>query len=269
MNALKSFVGVRQVSPEKTQLTGKTKPITFRHRKLKIVACKYSPLRITDDCHTEIPTRDERAVFTGDDFADKLPHRILISTNKHSIFFILHYLCKCRGQKRLMRRLLCLDDKLPHHIPIFTNKHSIFFILHYLCKCRGQKRIRDIEGAKKLHEEWLFVKTSYDARIGNLLLSWHVKNGNIDKALDFFKHMREVGRKPNSSTWEILAKIYQDEIDTVSSQVLTELQRQSGIHNDKVYASLIVLSVIAENNSDNENTDDVFQTLLNQLKDNL
>ncbi|KAI9117435.1 hypothetical protein K1719_011601 [Acacia pycnantha] len=42
--ALKSFVGLRQVSPEKTYLTGQTKPITFRHRKLKIVAGKYSPL---------------------------------------------------------------------------------------------------------------------------------------------------------------------------------------------------------------------------------
>lgn len=41
---LKSFVGLRQVSPEKTQLTGQTKPITSRHRKLKIVAGKYSPL---------------------------------------------------------------------------------------------------------------------------------------------------------------------------------------------------------------------------------
>ncbi|KAI9119395.1 hypothetical protein K1719_010070 [Acacia pycnantha] len=36
--ALKSFVSIWQVSPEKTQLTGQTKPITFRHRKLKIVA---------------------------------------------------------------------------------------------------------------------------------------------------------------------------------------------------------------------------------------
>ncbi|KAK4257196.1 hypothetical protein QN277_006816 [Acacia crassicarpa] len=42
--ALKSFVGLRQVSPEKTHLTGQTKPITFRHRKVKIVAGKYSPL---------------------------------------------------------------------------------------------------------------------------------------------------------------------------------------------------------------------------------
>ncbi|KAK4283306.1 hypothetical protein QN277_000270 [Acacia crassicarpa] len=42
--ALKSFVGLWQVSPEKTQITGLTKPITFRHRKLKSIACKYNPL---------------------------------------------------------------------------------------------------------------------------------------------------------------------------------------------------------------------------------
>ncbi|XP_028808786.1 pentatricopeptide repeat-containing protein At1g02150 [Neltuma alba] len=169
-------------------------------------------------------------------------------------------------------------------------------------------RIGDIEGAEKLYEEWLSVKTSYDARIGNLLLAWHVKNGNIDKAQDFFKHMLDVDGKPNSSTWEILAeghirerkvsealscfkeafmeegskswkpkpvnvsayfKLCQDENDTASSEVLIELLRQSGLHNDKVYASLIGLSDIAENNNDNENTDDGSQTLLNQLEDNL
>lgn len=142
-------------------------------------------------------------------------------------------------------------------------------------------RIGDIEGAEKLYEEWLSVKSSYDARIGNLLLGWYVKKiGNTDKAQDFFNHMLEVGGKPNSSTWEVLAEghigdkrisealscfkeafkdesskswkpkpanvlaffeLCQDADDVASREVLVELLRQSGHHKDQVYASVIGL----------------------------
>ncbi|XP_061362333.1 pentatricopeptide repeat-containing protein At1g02150 [Gastrolobium bilobum] len=140
----------------------------------------------------------------------------------------------------------------------------------------------DIEGAEKLYEEWLSVKSSYDPRIGNLFVGWYVKKGNTDKALDFFKQMTENGGIPNSSTWEFLSeghigdesisealsclkeafiadgsksswrpkplnlsaffKLCQDQDDMASAEVLTGLLKQSKFLKYKVYASLIGLS---------------------------
>ncbi|KAF7845027.1 pentatricopeptide repeat-containing protein [Senna tora] len=170
-------------------------------------------------------------------------------------------------------------------------------------------RIGDIEGAEKLYEEWLSVKSSYDARIGNLLLAWYVKNGNTDKAQDFFKHMHEVGGKPNSNTWEVLAEghigekrisealscfkeafmdeaskswkpkpvnvsaffnLCEDEDDTASREVLIELMRKLGHHNNEVYASITGLSDRTYDNNDDENRDDGdSQMLMNQLEGSL
>ncbi|KAK7277189.1 hypothetical protein RIF29_18340 [Crotalaria pallida] len=143
-------------------------------------------------------------------------------------------------------------------------------------------RLDDIEGAEKLYVEWLSVKASYDPRIGNLLIGWYVRKGNADKALEFFKQMREAGGVPNSSTWEVLSQLHisdtnisealscfkeafeaagskswrpkpitvsaffklcQDEDDTASAEALISLLRQSGFLKDEVYAaSLIGLS---------------------------
>lgn len=160
-------------------------------------------------------------------------------------------------------------------------------------------RIGDIEGAEKLYEEWLSVKSSYDARLGNLLLAWYVKNGNIVKAQDFFKHMLEVGGKPNSSTWEVLAdghmgerrisdalscfkeafmdegskgwkpkpvnvsaflELCQDEDDMASYEVFVELLRESGFLKDQAYASLIGLSGGSGNSGLQSNIDKAGRT---------
>ena len=67
-------------------------------------------------------------------------------------------------------------------------------------------RLGDIEGAEKIYDEWLQVKSSFDPRITNLLMGWYVKEGNLDKAESFFNHMVEVGGKLNSSSWETLAE---------------------------------------------------------------
>ena len=67
-------------------------------------------------------------------------------------------------------------------------------------------RLGDIEGAEKIYDEWLQVKSSFDPRITNLLMGWYVKEGNLDKAESFFNHMVEVGGKLNSSLWETLAE---------------------------------------------------------------
>ncbi|XP_019449936.1 PREDICTED: pentatricopeptide repeat-containing protein At1g02150 [Lupinus angustifolius] len=141
-------------------------------------------------------------------------------------------------------------------------------------------RLGDIEGAETLYQEWVSMKSSYDPRIGNLLIGWYVKNGDTDKALEFFKQMKEAGGVPNSSTWEVLSELHiadksisdalsclkeafvaegskswrpkppnviaffelcQEEDDTASADVLISLLRQSNFF-DEVYASAIGLS---------------------------
>lgn len=62
-------------------------------------------------------------------------------------------------------------------------------------------RIRDIEGAEKIYEEWVSSKSSYDARITNLLMRGYVKEGNLNKA----ESLAEAREKLNPSLWMILA----------------------------------------------------------------
>jgi len=140
-------------------------------------------------------------------------------------------------------------------------------------------KLDDIEGAEKLYEEWDSVRSTYDPRIGNLLLSWYVKNGNTDKALSFFDQLVNGGGVPNAHTWEVLSeghivdkrisealsclqeafmtdegaknwrpkplnlsaflKLCQDQDDMASAEVLIGLLKQSKFCEDKVFASLI------------------------------
>ncbi|KAK7286964.1 hypothetical protein RJT34_22345 [Clitoria ternatea] len=69
-------------------------------------------------------------------------------------------------------------------------------------------KLDDIEGAEKFYEEWVSVKTTYDPRIGNLLLGWYVKKGYTDKALSFSEQILKDGGIPNSNTWEILSECH-------------------------------------------------------------
>ncbi|EOX96514.1 Tetratricopeptide repeat (TPR)-like superfamily protein isoform 1 [Theobroma cacao] len=142
-------------------------------------------------------------------------------------------------------------------------------------------RAGDIQGAERIYEEWLTVKTSYDPRIANLLMGWYVKEGNLDKAESLFSHIAEVGGKPNSSSWEILAEghilekripdalsclkdafategsrgwrpkptsvsaffnLCEEKVDMASREVFVGLLRQSGCLKNEAYASLIGLS---------------------------
>lgn len=140
-------------------------------------------------------------------------------------------------------------------------------------------KLDDIEGAEKLYEEWNSVKSSYDPRIGNLLLGWYLKKRNTDKALSFFEQMKEDGGVPNSNTWEILSEghiadkrisealsclkeafmaasgskswrprlinlsrfleLCQEQEDMESAEVLIELLKQSKFSRSGVYASLV------------------------------
>ncbi|EOA38945.1 hypothetical protein CARUB_v10011354mg [Capsella rubella] len=153
-------------------------------------------------------------------------------------------------------------------------------------------RMGDIEGAEKVYEEWLPVKSSYDPRIPNLLMNVYVKNDQLEKAEGLFDHMVEMGGKPSSSTWEILAdghtrkrcipealtclrkafsaegssnwrpkvlmlsgffKLCEEESDITSKEAVLELLRQAGHLQDKSYQALIdVDENRTVNNSEND-----------------
>lgn len=175
-------------------------------------------------------------------------------------------------------------------------------------------RMDDIEGAEKLFEEWVLVRPTDDSRIGNLLIGWYLKNGKSDKVLSFFEHTIEGGGCPNSTTWELISeahiaekrvsdallclekafttsgskswkpkpiklaaflKLCQDEDEMESAEVLIELLRKSGYHNDKAYASLIskdelsskverMNDIVDSENMDGDD-DDESQVLFNQV----
>ncbi|KAH6826146.1 Tetratricopeptide repeat superfamily protein [Perilla frutescens var. hirtella] len=69
-------------------------------------------------------------------------------------------------------------------------------------------RMDDIEGAEEMYDEWLSIRTAYDPRVVNLLLSSYVRKGLFQKAETFFDQIIEAGGKPNSMTWEILSEVH-------------------------------------------------------------
>ncbi|KAJ9188554.1 hypothetical protein P3X46_003903 [Hevea brasiliensis] len=202
--------------------------------------------------------------------------------------------CLRRVESRIKGR-----DRIPYHYLLSLygnvgNKEEVYRVwniyksiftsipnLGYHAIISSLVRMGDIETAEKIYEEWLPTKTSYDPRIGNLLMGWYVKEGNLDKAESFFNHIAELGGTPNSSTWEILAdghirqkrisealscfkeaflaegsklwkpkpvlvssffKLCEEESDMSSKGVLEGWLRQSGCLEDESYASLIGLS---------------------------
>ncbi|GMJ01217.1 hypothetical protein like AT1G02150 [Hibiscus trionum] len=190
-------------------------------------------------------------------------------------------------------------DRIPYHYLITLygnvgNKEEVYRVwkvykavfpsipnLGYHAMISSLVRANDIEGAEKIYEEWLSVKTYYDPRIANLLMGWYVKEGNMEKAESFFNHIADVGGKPNSSSWETLAEghigeariekalsclkeafategskswrpkptnvsaffnICKEKADLESKEVLVGLIQQAGYLKNEAYASQIGLS---------------------------
>ncbi|KAK9273222.1 hypothetical protein L1049_018029 [Liquidambar formosana] len=202
--------------------------------------------------------------------------------------------CLKKVESRIMGR-----DRIPYHYLLSLyggvgNKEEVYRVwnmyqsnfptipnLGYHAVISSLVRIGDIEGAGKIYEQWLSVKSTYDPRIGNLIMGWYVKEGIMEKAEDFLDHMIEVGGKPNSSTWEILAeghigekripealsclkeafsaegsknwrpkpvnvsaflKLCEQEAEIDSKETLLGMLSQMGFLEDEVYTSLIGLS---------------------------
>ncbi|KAI9182463.1 hypothetical protein LWI28_025655 [Acer negundo] len=199
--------------------------------------------------------------------------------------------CLRRVESRITGR-----DRIPYHYLLSLyggvgNKEEVYRVwkiyksvfpsipnLGYHAVMSSLIRIGDIVGVENIYEEWLTVRLSYDPRIANLIMGWYVKQGDFDQAETFYNHMVEVGGKPNSTTWEVLAegniaekripealscfkkafaaegakkwrpnptnvsaffKLCEEESDMVSKDVLVGLLRQPGYRKDKAYLSLI------------------------------
>lgn len=182
-----------------------------------------------------------------------------------------HYLLSLYGSVGNKKELYRVWNVYKSVVPSIPN-------LGYHALVSSLVRMGDIEGAEKVYEEWLPVKSSYDPRIPNLLMNAYVKNGQVDKAEGLFDHMIEMGGKPSSSTWEILAdghtrerkttealaclreafsaqgstnwrpkvlmlsgffRLCEEESDVPSKETVLDLLRQSGHLQDKSYQALI------------------------------
>ncbi|XP_059633823.1 pentatricopeptide repeat-containing protein At1g02150 [Cornus florida] len=190
-------------------------------------------------------------------------------------------------------------DRIPYHYLIslyggIGNKEEVHRVwniyksvfpnipnLGYHAVISSLARLDDIEGAEKIFDDWLSIKTTYDPRIVNILMSYYVKKGFLENAEALFKQMVEMGGKPNSSTWEILAeghirerrisealsclkeatsaersknwkpkpanmtsllKLCEQEADTASREVVVGILRQMGCFEDEAYMSYIPIS---------------------------
>ncbi|XP_051144856.1 pentatricopeptide repeat-containing protein At1g02150-like [Andrographis paniculata] len=121
----------------------------------------------------------------------------------------------------------------------------------------------DIDGAEKLYDEWLGVKTKYDHRIGNLILARYVKEGKSDKVKDFFNQMIEAGGEPNSMAWEILSE---DHIRNLRiSEAVSCLRNAATVNGSKRWkpkpANVSAILEICEEEDDMANKDVLMDVL--------
>ncbi|KAL8495705.1 hypothetical protein ACS0TY_019721 [Phlomoides rotata] len=140
------------------------------------VYIKFGQLEKAQDCLKKIENR-----LTG---RDRLPYHYLISlygsaNNKDEVY---------RAWKNYKASFLNVPN---------LGYHTVISAL---------VRMDDIEGAEKMYDEWLSVKSVYDPRVGNLLLSTYVRKGLSQKTETFFDQIIAIGGKPNSVTWEIVSE---------------------------------------------------------------
>ncbi|KAI3444818.1 hypothetical protein Pfo_001483 [Paulownia fortunei] len=216
-----------------------------------------------------------------------------------TMYIKLGHLEKAEDCLRKIESRITGRDRMPYHYLISLygsagNKEEVYRVwniykasfvnipnLGYHTVISALVRMDDIDGAEKIYDEWLSVKSVYDPRVGNLLLGSYVRKGLSQKAETFFDQMIEMGGKPNSMTWEILSedhirnmripealsclqsaasaegskswrpkptnvsailKISEQGADTASKDALLEVLRQVGCLDDVGYMSYIPIS---------------------------
>ncbi|KAM7274576.1 hypothetical protein ACFE04_016442 [Oxalis oulophora] len=239
---------------------------------------KMGEIEKAEDCLKKVESR-----ITG---RDKMPYHYLLS------------LYGSTGNKDEVYRVWSIYKSV---FPVVPN-------LGYHAVISSLVRISDIEGAEKIYEEWLSIKTSYDPRIANLLMSWYIKEGDFEKVESLFDNITELGGKPNSSSWEILAEghvaekrisealvcykesfsaegsvhwkpkasvvsqffsLCEEESDFESKEELIARLRNSGFLDDEDYLSELGLSDKPSKGKSRSGDEDESQILLDQLQGGL
>lgn len=176
-------------------------------------------------------------------------------------------------------------DKMPYHYLIslygsLGNKEEVYRVWNmykstfqsipnwgYHTMISSVIRLGDIEGAKRIYEEWLPVKGSYDPKIGNLMMGGYAKDGALEKIKGFFDHMVEAGGKPNSGSWEILGEVQMKEGRICEAlSCFKEAALSYGSENWKPRpANICAFLELCEKEGDRDSTKEVFVGLLRQV----
>ncbi|KAL0429443.1 UNVERIFIED_CONTAM: Pentatricopeptide repeat-containing protein [Sesamum radiatum] len=187
-------------------------------------------------------------------------------------------------------------DRMPYHYLISLygsagNKEEVYRVwnaykasffnipnLGYHTVISALVRINDVDGAEKIYDEWLSVKSVYDPRVGNLLLSSYEDS----EALSCLKNAASA---EGSKTWRpkpinvsSILKISEQESDTATKDALLEILRQTGGLDDVSYMSYIPISdsgtitghvPAIEDRADNDADDNGAYQILDQLQESL
>uniref|UniRef100_A0ACD5Y8Q5 Uncharacterized protein n=1 Tax=Avena sativa TaxID=4498 RepID=A0ACD5Y8Q5_AVESA len=73
----------------------------------------------------------------------------------------------------------------------------------YKCMLTSLTRFGDIAAAESIYNEWESESGTKDSRIPNTILSFYIKNGDMEKAESFLQYIVQKGVKPSYSTWEL------------------------------------------------------------------
>ncbi|KZV35440.1 pentatricopeptide repeat-containing protein [Dorcoceras hygrometricum] len=217
-----------------------------------------------------------------------------------TVYIKLEQFEKAKNCLRMIETRITGRNRIPYHylISLYANagsnedvyrvwniyKANFLKILNlgYQTMISALVRLDDIDGAEKIYDEWLSVKSLYDPRVGNLLLGSYVRNGLSEKAEIFFDQMIHSGGKPNPMTWEILAEdhinngrasealsclknatsalgskswkpkptiissiinISKQEADTATQDALLDILKRAGCLDDENYMSNIPISI--------------------------
>jgi pentatricopeptide repeat protein len=78
----------------------------------------------------------------------------------------------------------------------------------YLCMISSLMKLDDIDGAKRILEEWESGSAFFDIRVPRVMITGYCKKGRLEEAEAYIKRLEESGREMDSITWERLATGY-------------------------------------------------------------
>ncbi|XP_026401497.1 pentatricopeptide repeat-containing protein At1g02150-like [Papaver somniferum] len=188
---------------------------------------------------------------------------------------------KARDCLKKVESRITARDRIPYHYLLslygsLASKEEVYRIwkayksnfpsiwnLGYHAMIASLVRLDDIEGAKRIFDEWLSARSTYDPRVSNLIMGWYVKNGLLDEAEAFLENVFEVGGKVNSNTWEILAEGYiaKQQISEALTCMKEAVSAEGAVHWKPKPANISTLLALCDEESDLENKEVLFEVM--------